>query len=110
MFIAALILAEDNTVAGFDPSTLDALSRLGAFGIALFLIGLLLARKIITMGEKKDSDADREVHMAELRTERDEWKKMALESQDVVRRLTSGLEAQNELIERRRLPRGTSST
>jgi hypothetical protein len=97
-------VAEDTSTVGFDPATLDALSRLGAFGISMFLIGLLLARKIITMGEKKDSDAERDSRAAETRADRDEWKRMALESQDTVRRLTAGLEAQNDLIERRRLP------
>lgn len=103
MTIDAFVQAIDPTV-GFDPTTLDSLSRLGAFGLSLFLIGLLLARRIITMGEKRDSDAEKDTHMAELRSERDDWKKMALESQDTVKRLTSGLEAQNDLIERRRLP------
>jgi hypothetical protein len=102
LLLVAHVAEDTGSIAGFDPATLDALSRLGAFGISMFLIGLLLARKIITMGEKKDSDAEKDARMAELRSERDEWKKMALESSDSVKRLVTGLEAQNEAYERRR--------
>lgn len=91
-----------SSVIGVDIGQIQALSQLGATGILITFFGLTLMRKLITMGEKKDSDAAWEARMAEIRIDRDAWKLMAQASTDAVKKLTDSLETQNELVERQR--------
>lgn len=46
---------------------LDAASRLSVIAFFIVLSALALKRKIITMGEKRDSDAEKDARLAEMR-------------------------------------------
>lgn len=82
---------------------IDSLSRLGVVAFFVIFSGLVLRRQLITMGEKRDSDAVADARLAELRAatearlaemrhDRDEWKSIAKSMTARMDRMTGVLE------------------
>lgn len=74
----------------------DQLIQLGVAGVVVALLlaftGLWLGRRVITKGEHDDSSAEKDARLAEMRTDRDSWKALALSAQQELGKLTTGIE------------------
>lgn len=75
------------------PEAIDAIAKLGALGFALIAIGALVSGKVRREGEVKERIADADARLAEMRTDRDEWKSIAKSALGKVDRLTDVVEA-----------------
>lgn len=91
-----MIYAVDPAALPTDPASqvalIDSISRLGVVAFFVMISILVLRRVIITMAEKKDSDAVADARLAELRADRDEWKAIAKGTTSRMDRMTGVLE------------------
>lgn len=91
-----MIYAVDPAAIPTDPAStvalIDSISRLGVVAFFVMISILVLRRVIITMAEKKDSDAVAEARLTEIRADRDEWKGIAKGMTSRMDRMTGVLE------------------
>lgn len=77
MYSLLAFLRDATGVLPVDPTV-----QLGVAGLIVValsvMLGLLVRRVLITKGEKDESDADKDARLAEVRTNGEDWKKLAI--------------------------------
>lgn len=76
----------------FSPEAIDAIAKLGALGFALIAIFALYTRRIRTRGEAEEDKAENDARLAEMRSDRDAWRKLAEDYGNRLDRVTELLE------------------